>query len=139
MAADSVTRLMRLRVAEADAARRNLADALRALENAASQVVSAREAVIHEGVCAPADAAHPLAGAYAAWLPAGEAAVADAHAIEAARQAGFEASRAALADARLAVRACEMLAQAQAAHRRAAGLKKAQIMIEDGARGPRRP
>jgi hypothetical protein len=130
---------MRLRVAEADAARRILAEALRAVENATCQVISAKEAMIHEGVCAPADAAHPLAGAYAIWLPSGKAAVADAHAAEAASQAGFEASRAALADARLAVRACEMLAEAQAAHRRAEMLKGAQIVLEDGARGARRP
>ena len=125
---DTIARLARLRTAEADAARRDLVTALRAAETAASAVASAQAALSAEAGHAPSDA---LSGAYAAWLPVGRAAVARARAEEATRAVAVHAARVTLAAARMALRACETLAEAQEAERRAAGLKAEQTMLED--------
>ncbi len=85
----------------------------------------------HEARNAPADPTHALAGAYAAWLPAGRAAIARARAEEATRAVGVHAARVTLAAARMALRACETLAEAQAVERRAADIKAEQLMLED--------
>jgi flagellar biosynthesis chaperone FliJ len=132
--ADAIARLLRLRTAQADAARRDLADALREAEAASLRVETARVALRREAEAAPTDALHPLAGAYAAWLPAGRAAIARAGAEASERQAEAEAARAALAAARMEARACETLAEAQAAARRVAREKAAQVAMEDGVR-----
>jgi hypothetical protein len=129
--ADPIARLARLRTAEADAARRDLATAMRAAEAAAAAVAGAQAALSHEARNAPADPTHALAGAYAAWLPAGRAAIARARAEEATRAVGVHAARVTLAAARMALRACENLAEAQAAERRAADIKSEQLMLED--------
>ena len=125
---DTIARLARLRTAEADAARRDLAAAMHAAETAAAAVASAQAALDHEASHAQAEA---LSGAYAAWLPIGRAAVARARAEEATRAVAVAAARVTLAAARMALRACETLAEAQDAERRTAGIKAEQAMLED--------
>jgi hypothetical protein len=65
--------LHRLRRLATDQARRDLA-AMLALENAAeTRLAAAKTAIATEAAAATVDAGHPLAGAYAAWLPAAQA------------------------------------------------------------------
>ncbi len=132
--ADPIARLGRLRAAESDAARRDLATALRAAEAANAAIAGAQAALNHETRAAPTDATNELAGSYAAWLPAGRAAVARARAEEATRAVAVEAARVSLAAARMALRACETLAEAQAGERRVAEVKAEQMKLEDSAR-----
>jgi hypothetical protein len=54
---------------------------------------------------------------------------------DAAAALALERSRTALAGARLAVRACENLADAQQAKRRRAALAQEQLVLEDAVRG----
>jgi flagellar export protein FliJ len=133
--ADPVARLLRLRAAEADAARRDLAAALRAHDAAGHHLAAARAAIAAEARLAPRDATHPLIGAYAAWLPSGQAVIQQTALAEAAAALALERSRTALAGARLAVRACENLADAQQAERRRAALAQEQLVLEDAVRG----
>jgi flagellar biosynthesis chaperone FliJ len=132
--ADPIARLLRLRAAQADAARRDLAIALRAREAAGAQTASAQHAVSREAKGAPRDPMHPLAGAYTTWLPSGQAAIARARVEEQALAVAAEQSRAALAQARMAVKACESLAEARAEVRRLEGLRREQVTLEDAAR-----
>ncbi len=132
--ADPIARLARLRAAEADAARRDLATALRAAETASAAVAGAHAAMAYEVRAAPAEPTHELAGAYATWLPGARAAIARARAEEATRAVTAEAARVGLAAARLALRACETLAEGQATERRAGRIKGEQVELEDLAR-----
>ncbi len=127
--------MLRLRAAEADAARRDLAAALRSHDSAARHLAGARGALAAEAREAPGDPAHPLAGAYASWLPSAQAAIQRAAAEQTARAAALELSRAALAEARIALRACESLAEAQRLARREVALKREQDVLEDAVRG----
>jgi flagellar export protein FliJ len=129
--ADALATLRRLRQMEADQARRDLAASLAASAEANQRAEAARAALQNEARAAPMDAAHPLAGSYAAWLPAGQTAVRDATASERTAQARAEASRAVLATARAAERAVETVQDARAATRRVAALKREQINLDD--------
>ena len=129
---DPITRLLRLRTAEANAARRDLADALRASDAAQAAVTAARDAL-------PREAAAPApAGAYADWLPAGRAAIARAHAEAAVHDVTVGLARAALTEARIATRACEQAAETQAQTRRADKLRDAQFALEDASQARKR-
>jgi hypothetical protein len=129
--ADALTTLRRLRQIESDQARRALASALAASLEADCRAQSARAALQTEARAAPVDAAHPLAGSYAAWLPAGQTAAREAAAAERAAQARADATRAALAEARAAERAVETVLDARAAARHAAALKREQVELDD--------
>ncbi|HTZ71673.1 MAG TPA: hypothetical protein VMB71_13540, partial [Acetobacteraceae bacterium] len=72
--ADALATLARLRRLATDAARRQLAAAVAAERAAADRLNAARAAVTAEARAAPTDAAHPLAGSFALWLPASQAA-----------------------------------------------------------------
>jgi flagellar export protein FliJ len=132
--ADATARLLRLRAAEADAARRDMAAAMAAQDATMAREAQARAAVTREMRGAPRDAADPLIGAYAAWLPAGQAAIGRARNEAAAAVRAVDAARAALASARMAYRACESLADAQAEARRLDALKREQVTLDDAAR-----
>jgi flagellar export protein FliJ len=134
--ADPVARLMRLRAAQENAARRDLAAALRDREAAGARTAAALAAIAREAKGAPREATHPLAGAYTAWLPAGQAAIARARAEEAARAAAADQARAVLTQARMAVKACETLAEARAETKRLAWLRREQATLEDATRKP---
>jgi hypothetical protein len=134
--ADPIARLLRLRAAQADAARRDLAAALCAQEAAGAQTAAALHAISREAKAAPRDVTHPLAGAYTTWLPAGQAAIMRARSEEQARAAAAAAARAALAQARMAVKACETLAEARAETRRLEWLRHEQATLEDAIRKP---
>jgi flagellar export protein FliJ len=129
--ADPLATLRRLRQIEADQARRALAAALTASHEADRRAQAARAALQTEARAAPADAAHPLAASYAAWLPAGQTAVREAAAAERTAQARADATRAALAEARAAERAVETVQDARAAARHAAALKREQVELDD--------
>jgi flagellar export protein FliJ len=132
--ADPVARLLRLRAIEADAARRAVAAALRAQGEAEARLAVAQHAISAEARIGVADAADPLAGAFARWLPAGQAAIRRAAMEEAAKRAALEVARGALTAARVSVRACETLQETQAALRREAVLKAEQLAIEESGR-----
>jgi flagellar export protein FliJ len=132
--ADPIARLLRLRAAQENAARRDLAAALRAQEAAGAQTAAARNTVSLEAKGAPRDATHPLAGAYTTWLPAGQAAIARARAEEQSRAAAAEQARAVLVQARLAVKACETLAETRAETARRDSRRRAQLLLEDAVR-----
>jgi hypothetical protein len=133
--ADPVARLMRLRAAEADAARRDLAVALRAHDAAAEHLGAAVDRVHQEAAAAPSDPTHPLAPAFAIWLPQGAAAIQRARVEFASRSLALDLARGALAGARVAERACETLAEERAVERRAERLAAEQVLLEDLARG----
>lgn len=136
--ADAIARLLRLRAAEADAARRSLAKALHDKDLTTAQVEDAADALEAETRMAPRDLSHPLAGAFAAWLPAGHQAIARAQADNAATEAALATARNALTEARLAVRACETFAEVRKAATRAAALGREQVLLEDVSRRSRR-
>jgi flagellar biosynthesis chaperone FliJ len=129
--ADALATLRRLRQIEADQARRALGAALAASLEAERCAQAARAALQTEARAAPVDAAHPLAGSYAAWLPAGQTAVREAAVAECTAHAHAEATRAALAEARAVERAVETVQDARAAVRRAAALKREQVELDD--------
>ncbi len=94
---DKLAILARLRHLEAELAKRDLAQALRAERAAEAALDEARRAPLAEASAIPADAAHPLAVGFARWLPAASAAIAhrteDTRGATAARQlAGHEAA-----------------------------------------------
>jgi hypothetical protein len=129
--ADALATLRRVRQMEADQARRDLAATLAASLDAERRAQAARTALQTEARAVAVDAAHPLAGSFANWLPAGQAAVRSAAAAERTAQARAEASRAALAEARAAERAVETVQDARAAARRTTALKREQIELDD--------
>jgi hypothetical protein len=129
--ADALATLRRLRQIEADQARRALAAALAASLEADRRAQAARTALETEARAAPADAAHPLAGSYAVWLPVGQTEVREAGAADRTAQTRADATRAALAEARAAERAVEIVQAARAAARHAAVLKREQVELDD--------
>jgi flagellar export protein FliJ len=129
--ADALATLRRLRRMNADQARRDLAASLAASSEANQRAQVARAALQSEARAAAVDAGHPLAGSYAAWLPAGQMAVRETVTAERTAQLRAEASRAALAEARAAERAVETVQDAQAVARQAAALKREQAELDD--------
>jgi hypothetical protein len=132
--ADPVARLMRLRTAQADTARRDLAAALRANDEAEAHIAASRAALHREAGAAPADAAHPLIAAFAAWLPAGQAEIRRIAAEQMLAEAALVSARNILSEARVAMRACESLADSLTASRRKDAQQRAQTTLEDVAR-----
>jgi flagellar export protein FliJ len=118
---DTLATLHRLRRLTADQARRHLAACLSTVHAAEAKLEAAQTAVAREAATAPTDAAHPLAGSYALWLPAAQAhRVAAAQAVRAA-EADLTGARTALAEARAATTAVDhLIADHTAASHRAA-------------------
>jgi len=105
--------LRRLRRLAADQARRGLAMALTDERLAAQNRIDTEAALRREAQAAPADAAHPLAGSYAAWLPAGMAAASAADSACMAAASCVAERREALAQARASERAVAHVQQAR--------------------------
>ncbi len=133
--ADALALLHRVRAAQADQARRDLAAAL-AAENQAAEARGVAESTLRrEAAEHPEDAAHPLAAAYAAWRPCGLATL--QRAITACLETSVQTveRRAALAESRAGARAVEVLEEARAAARRAALWHREQLTIEESQAG----
>jgi hypothetical protein len=133
---NALARLMRLRAAQADTARRDLACALRAHDVSAAQLAASRAALRREARAVPGDQAHPLIGAYAAWLPTGQARIDRAVADQAVADHGLTTARVMLTEARLAMRACESVAESQSVSCRKDRLMREQLALEDSLRRP---
>ncbi len=133
--ADVLALLHRLRAAQADQARRDLAVALTAENQAAEARGNADSALRREAAEHPSDAAHPLAAAYAVWRPRGLATL--HRAATACHDTSVQTveRRAALAENRAAARAVEVLEEARAAARRAALWRREQLAIEESQAG----
>jgi hypothetical protein len=129
--ADALATLRRLRRLEVEAAHRDLAGKLAAVLEAEQRAEAARSALVTEAQAAPRDAAHPLAGSFPDWLPAGQNAARTAAAAERTAQAHAEASRPALAEARAAERAVETVQNASTAAQHAAARKRTQLELDD--------
>jgi hypothetical protein len=128
---DTLATLARLRHLQAVQAGRDLAGALTEERRADAVQQTAAAAFAREAACIPNDAAHPLAGSFATWLPAGQAALATAAAARRGAVAHSVAARGALAQARAAERAVEIVRDAKAEEARCAALRKAQVMLDD--------
>jgi flagellar export protein FliJ len=123
--------LHRLRRLATDQARRDLA-AMLALENAAeTRLAAAKTAIATEAAAATVDAGHPLAGAYAAWLPAAQARGTAAAAAVRAAEAEVALARGLLADARAAARSVEFIADERAEVARRDRLRRDQAGADD--------
>ena len=123
---DTLTTLRRLRQLAANHARRELAAALGTEHDAERRQTQAQTALQREAAADPLDAAHPLAGAYASWRPAGIAAMQRAAAAASAAAATVMTARATLAAARAAERAVEKLQEDRAAQCKLEALRKSQ-------------
>ncbi len=120
---DPFATLLKLRRAEVEQARRDLADALAQASAHAADARAAFAALEREAASDPA--------LYAAWLPRGiEQALGAAARAKAAEQA-VEAARVALAEARAAERAVEVMAERRAAEQARRRARKEQAMLDE--------
>jgi flagellar export protein FliJ len=133
---NALARLLRLRAAQADIARREVAAALRAHDVSGAQLASSRAALAHEARAASGAPGHELTGAYAAWLPVGQARFNLAQAGTAVTGQRLATARLTLTEARIAVRACETMAESHAAARRKNALLREQVALDDSIRRP---
>ena len=133
--ATTLATLARLRQLAANQAKRALAQALTAEHNAAQAHATATTRLAQELAAPPTDAAHPLAGSLAAWLPAAQAQIATAANTvrDAADQAA--AARADLAQARAAERAVATLQGARLATARLLASRRDQAALDEHAGG----
>jgi hypothetical protein len=69
----SLATLQRLRRLASDQARRDLALRVAGVGDAEARLRAAQAALNNEALSCPADAADPLAGSFALWLPAAQA------------------------------------------------------------------
>jgi flagellar FliJ protein len=129
--------LARLRRLAADQARRGLAAALEHERAAGEAQAAAVAALRREAQAAPRDAADPLSGRFALWLPSGQAALRDTASRHALAASQVDQARQALAAARAAIRAVEHVSDARAAAARAARQRAAQAALDDFASGMR--
>jgi hypothetical protein len=129
--ADALPILARLRRLAADQARRALAAALAEERSAAALESAALAALRREAQFAPADATHPLAGCFSAWLPAGQSAVHGASAIKNAAVARVGDARGLLGQARAAERAVAHVREARAVQARANQVRAEQVRLDD--------
>lgn len=126
---DPFATLLKLRRAEVEEARRDLADALAQAAVHATEAREAFAALEREAASDPA--------LYAAWLPRGiEHALSAAAKAQASEQA-VEAARLALAEARAAERAVEVMAERRAADEARRRARKEQAALDEAAQ--RRP
>jgi hypothetical protein len=128
---DSLATLQRLRRLASDEARRDLAARVASVSAAEARLNAAQAALTDEALSCPSDAADPLAGSFALWLPAAQARRFAAAAAARTAEAEVAAARAALAEARAAARAVEVIADERAVLLRQDGLRRAQVLMDD--------
>ncbi len=131
---NALARLLRLRAVHADTARRDLALALRAQEVSGAALAASRAALRHEAREVGTDPDYQLTGAFAMWLPAAQTRVGRAQAEQAVTDHSLALARLGLADAQMALRACETVADGQAASRSKAAMRREQAVLEDSVR-----
>ena len=129
--ADALATLARLRRLTADYARRELAAALAEERDAAALEAAALDSLRREAEAAVVDAAHPLAGRFSEWLPAGQAALLGAVSVKHAALARVGAARGLLGEARAAERAVTQLREAQGDRARVAERRAEQVRLDD--------
>jgi len=135
---DALATLHRLRRLATDQARRDLAATLATARAAESRLANLQAALTTEAAAAQTDPAHPLAGAFARWLPAAQSQRAAATNALHDAEAHTARARADLAEARAAARAVEIIADERAATARYRRLARDQSASDDlAARRPK--
>jgi flagellar export protein FliJ len=136
--ADALATLHRLRRLATDQARRDLAATLATTLVAETRFTAIQASLTAEAAAAQTDPVHPLAGAYARWLPAAQSQRAAAAIALQEAEAQAALTRAALAEARAAARAVEIIADERAANARHRRLAREQTASDDlASRRPR--
>jgi len=137
---DPLATLHRLRKLGADQARRDLAASLAAESQAEQRHRDAAIALKREAAAHPADVAHELANAFAAWRPRGLAELSGAAMACREATAHTVLSRAELATWRAAERAVQSIQDERSAARRVEVQRHEQVRLDDfkaGAKGSR--
>ena len=131
--------IARLRRQAVDAARRDLAEALRLEEAATQSARAAAGAIMREQEAAShIDASDAAAEAFAKWLPHGRLALELAREAQSRAQDSAIRARACLGAARAAAEAIEQMLARQQAEQRAQALRHEQAELDEIARRPRR-
>lgn len=132
MTRDPLETLARLRHSIREDARRGLAACLDA-EEAASHVMRSAEAAIYDEQKAAGslDAGDGAVEAFAAWLPQGRKAVAQAHAAHDDASAATVRARAVVAAARASAEAADRLLASRNAERAADAARRAQVETDE--------
>jgi flagellar FliJ protein len=134
MSRDPLEVLARLRRSVCEDARRALTACLEAEEAASVALHSAGEAIFREQDAAAAlDAGDGAVEAFAAWLPVGRRAVAQAREAHAHAGAATVQARAVLAAARASAEAADRLLATRAAERDAEAARRAQAALDEAA------
>ncbi len=128
--ADALATLARLRRMEADQARRALGMAIGQERQAVQAAANARADRQREALLA-ARAADPLAGAYAAWLPASVRTIAQADAAVSRSAADRDLAAASLAGCKAALEAVETLIDERNHTRRRHASRRAQSRLDE--------
>jgi len=137
---DPLETLARLRHSVCEDARRALAACLEAEDAAGKALHSASEAIFREQDAAGAlDAGDGAVEAFAAWLPLGRRAVAEAREADSRAGAATVQARAVLAAARASAEAADRLLASRAAERDAEAARRAQAALDEAAARQARP
>lgn len=131
--ADPLATVLRVRKLAVDQARAALACALVTLASEEEAVRCAIAGLVHEARAMPKDAADPLAGAFAAWLPAARSAIAATE--QAAMRAGqaVRDARAGLAARQADLEAAELMEEQRAKEAALAASRRAQRVLDERA------
>jgi flagellar biosynthesis chaperone FliJ len=129
--ADALLTLARLRRLEADEARRELGSAMMQERQAQSSLAAALQDRTREAQGASADAADPLASAYAAWLPASVRATALAREAVMASETASRTAAAALGERKAALEAVGILVAERNRNRRRKAARLAQLRLDE--------
>jgi flagellar biosynthesis chaperone FliJ len=131
--------LVRVRRQASEDARRALAECLRAEDKAAAALRSAEAAIVNEQEsAADLQADDAMVEAFAAWLPRGRLAVAEASRAHVRAGAATVQARAVASAARATTEAAERLVQAQAEARAEEAAKRSQAALDETAARPKR-
>jgi putative NADH-flavin reductase len=134
MSRTSLETLVRIRKLAIEDARRGLATCLQAEDAAASSLRLAEAAIVHEQATAmDLNADDAVVEAFAAWLPKGRQAVAEASRAHVDAGAATVQSRAVVAAARASAEAVERVVQAQAMARAEDAARRSQAAIDETA------
>lgn len=134
MSRDPLETLARLRHSVCEDARRVLAACLEAEDTAREALHGAGEAIFREQEAAGAlDAGDGAVEAFAAWLPVGRRAVAQAREAHERAVAATVQARAVLAAARASAEAADRLLASRAAEREAEAARQAQAALDEAA------
>ncbi len=140
MTRDPLEILARLRRSVCEDARRGLAACLEAEEAASTALRSAEAAIFRERDAAcELDADDGAVEAFAAWLPQGRAAVAQAREAHLRAGAATVQARAILAAARTSAEATDRLLASREAEREAEAARRAQLAMDEAAAHRTRP